>query len=78
MATYKEKQLALDVVQGILTENNTDKLKDIIVARIKPHLPFWAKWLPIGRVIDALLPEVLLSVFKDLLTLPPESTWGSD
>ena len=69
MATYKEKQLVKDVLYAILTEDHTDRVKDAIVARIKPHLPFWARWLPIGRVIDALLPGVLLSVLEDVLGL---------
>ena len=64
--TDTKNQLALDVLRSVLTEEHTDRAKDLIVARIKPHLPFWARWLPIGRVIDALLPEVLLSVFEEL------------
>ena len=64
--TDTKNQLALDIIRSVLTEEHTDRAKDLIVARIKPHLPFWARWLPIGRVIDALLPEVLLSVFEEL------------
>ena len=69
MATYKEKQLAKDVIRSVLTEKHTDRVNDIIVARVKPHLPFWLRWVPIGRVLDALLPGVLLSVLDDVLNL---------
>ncbi len=67
MATQKERQLAVDVLRQVLTEENTDRLKDLIVTRIKRVLPRWARWLPIGRVIDALLPGVLLSVLEEVL-----------
>ena len=67
MATMKVRQLAYDTLKDVLTEERTDSIKDLLVDGIKSKLPRWMRWLPIGKVIDALLPEVLLSVLKDAL-----------
>ena len=63
-----EKDQALAVVKRVLTEENTDKLKRTLKRGIKSKLPGWLKWVPVGRVLDALLPEVLVEFFEGLLT----------
>ena len=65
----QRRKFASEILHSVLTEENTDRAKDLLVAGIAPKLPFWARWLPIGYVLDALLPEVLLSVIDDLLGL---------
>ncbi len=66
--TQKEKLVALQIVEQVLTEENTDALIEIIVKRVKKVLPFWAKWLPIGTVLDKLFPDVLIDALRELLT----------
>lgn len=72
---YLVSQVSLDARNGalvtartILTEENTDKVIAILVPRVKAKLPFWAQWLPIGRVLDALLPGVVLQVLEEFLS----------
>lgn len=48
--------------EEILTEENTDKLIDIVLALIK--LPIWLRWLPLRSILDRLLPNVLLDALK--------------
>lgn len=60
------RRAGLVAIREILTEENTDAMIKILVDRI--DLPFWLAWLPVGSVLDKLLPEALLSVFEDLLT----------
>ena len=67
MPTQSEKQLALAVIKSVLTEKNSDKLKGVLKKGIKKRLPRWARWLPIGKVLDALLPETLIEFFEQLL-----------
>ena len=59
--------IALETIRSVLTEKNTDQLRNVLRHRIKRKLPRWARFLPIGRIIDALLPEVLLEFFEDIL-----------
>ncbi len=61
------RRATLGVLKQYLTEENTDLLVKTLRKRIKRRLPRWARWLPIGKVLDALLPEVLLDFFEDLL-----------
>lgn len=58
---------ALEGIRAVLTEENTDALIAKIEAAIKPRLPWYAKFLPIGKVLDTLLPGVLLKVFEEHL-----------
>lgn len=57
----------LSGVREVLTEENTDAIIERIVSYVKPRLPFYLKWLPLGTVLDSLLPGALLKVFDDLL-----------
>ena len=61
------RRATVSVLQQYLTEENTDVFVKILRKRIKRKLPRWARWLPIGKVLDALLPELLLDFFEDLL-----------
>lgn len=60
------RSAALEALREILTEENTDALIRIIEDKIS--LPFWLRWIPLGSILDRLLPEKLLEVFEDLLT----------
>lgn len=57
--------VALDAIRTILTEENTDEIIDLVLAKV--NLPLWLRWLPLGRVLDQLLPEAILGVFEDIL-----------
>lgn len=59
------REAGLTAIREILTEENTDALIEILLDRIS--LPFWLSWLPIGKVLDKMLPETLLNLFEDLL-----------
>ena len=61
------KAAALAGIRVVLTEENTDVLIARIEALIKPKLPWYAKYLPIGAILDRLLPDVLLRVFEEHL-----------
>ena len=63
----KARKATLDVLSQYLTEENSDLFVDYMTKRVKRRLPRWLRWLPIRRVLDALLPEVLLGLFEDLL-----------
>lgn len=63
------RQAALRALEAILTEENTDALIEILMDMLP--LPFWMKWLPIGSVLDRLLPETLLNLFEKLLAPSP-------
>ena len=51
--------------KDILTEDNTDRLIDILVSMMP--LPLWMKWLPLRAVLDRLLPGVLIKALHRLV-----------
>lgn len=55
-------------VKEVLNEENTDALIARIVPKVKAALPAYLRWLPIGTVLDALLPGALGKVFEEILT----------
>ena len=59
---------ALTTARSILTEHNTDALIEVLVPRIKAKLPMWLKWLPLGTILDKILPGTLLSVIEEVLS----------
>lgn len=59
------KNAALVAIREILTEENTDALIELI--KDKLHLPLWLRWLPLGMILDKLLPGTLLRVFEEVL-----------
>ena len=63
----RSKHAVFNILNDLLTEEATDKFKVYARDLIKAKLPVWLRWLPVGRVIDALLPEVLLAALEDLL-----------
>ena len=67
MHTPEQRKAALAVIKSVLTEENSDKLKKTLKKGIKKRLPRWLKWLPIGKILDSLLPEVLVEFFERLL-----------
>ena len=62
------KAAALSGIREVLTEENSDKLIARVVELVKPKLPVYLRWVPIGTVLDALLPGVLLKVFEEALS----------
>lgn len=56
----------LEAIREVLTEENTDELIALILEHLK--LPFWMRWLPIGAVLDRLLPDTLLRIFEKVLS----------
>ena len=58
---------ALAGLREVLTEDNTDKIIARLVEIIKPRLPIYLRWIPVGTVLDALLPGALLRVFEEVL-----------
>ena len=62
------KAAALSGIREVLTEENSDKLIARVVELVKPKLPVYLKWLPIGTIMDALLPATLLRVFEEALS----------
>ena len=62
------KAAALSGIREVLTEENSDKLIARVVELVKPKLPVYLRWIPIGTVLDALLPGVLLKVFEEALS----------
>ena len=61
------KAAALEGIRSVLTEENTDKLIELLERELAKVLPWWARFLPIGVVLDRLLPDILLRVFEDAL-----------
>lgn len=58
---------AYEYIKSELTEEVSDVYKRILKREIKSKLPRWARWLPIGKVLDALLPETLLDLLERIL-----------
>lgn len=65
--TEDARNATLAGVRTVLTEENTDILIERMVALIKPKLPVYLRWIPVGTVLDALLPGALLKVFEEVL-----------
>jgi len=65
--TGEAKVAALAGIREVLTEENTDKIIARMVELIKPRLPIYLRWIPVGTVLDALLPGALLRVFEEVL-----------
>ena len=63
--TDAARSSALEALREILTEENTDALIHIITDKIS--LPIWLRWIPLGSILDRLLPEKLLQVFEEVL-----------
>lgn len=61
------KSAALSGLREVLTEENTDKIIARLVEIIKGRLPIYLRWIPVGTVLDALLPGALLKVFEEVL-----------
>ncbi len=61
------RQDTLEVIKLYITEENSDVFIDLLTDRVKQKLPWWLRWLPIERVLDALLPDIILEFFEDLL-----------
>lgn len=66
--SQEAKAGALVTARSILTEENTDALIEAIVPRVKAALPSYLKWLPIGTILDKVLPGTVLSVVEELLS----------
>ena len=62
------RSATLEGVRAVLTEANTDILIERMVKAIKAQLPAYLRWIPIGTVLDALFPGVLLKMFEDALS----------
>ena len=65
--TAEAKSAALAGVRAVLTEDNTDRIIEMLEARIASKLPWYARWMPLGVILDRMLPETLLRVFEDFL-----------
>lgn len=59
------KRAALDVLQDALTEENTDRVLDLLFFSLR--LPWWIPAAIARRVLDGLLPEVLLGAIEKVL-----------
>ena len=66
--TAEAKGAALSGIREVLTEENTDKIIARLVEIIKGRLPLYLRWIPVGTVLDALLPGALLKVFEEVLS----------
>ncbi len=59
------KRTTLDVLRSALTEENTDRFLDLVFVALR--LPWWVPALIARRVLDAMLPEVLLGALEKIL-----------
>jgi len=57
--------VTLDTLRKVLTEENTDRFLDLIFGTIR--LPWWIPSAIARRVLDGILPEVLLGALERLL-----------
>lgn len=57
------KAAVMDALRASLTEARTDAL----IARVTAKMPWWARWVPVGVVLDRLLPETLLGWIEEAL-----------
>lgn len=57
------KSAVLDALRAGLTEERTDAL----IAKLVSKLPWWLRWLPIEKALDALLPGALFDLVDDVL-----------
>lgn len=54
-------------IREVLTEANTDAIIERVIPRVKSALPAYLKWLPVGTVLDYLLPGTLEKVIVEIL-----------
>jgi len=59
------RQITLETLRKVLTEENTDRFLDLLFLSI--HLPWWIPSRLARRVLDGILPESLLSALELLL-----------
>jgi hypothetical protein len=59
------RQVALEIIRQVLTEENTDVLVAWVKDRVK--LPIWLAWFPIGLVLDQILPDTILQLLERVL-----------
>ncbi len=57
------KAAIMDAVRAAFTEDRTDEF----ISRITARLPWWTKALPVGRVLDELLPDVIIDFLDEVL-----------
>lgn len=57
---------AWSLLSGVLSEDNTDKLIQIICEKLEGKLPFWVPMGLVARILDHLLPEVLLEALQEV------------
>ena len=57
--------VTLETLRRVLTEENTDRLLDVIFGSIR--LPWWIPGRIARRVLDEILPEVLLGALERIL-----------
>ncbi len=59
------KEAALDAVRAAFTEERTDAFIAKLTARLP--WPWWTKFIPVGQVLDQLLPDVLIDFLEEVL-----------
>jgi len=59
------KDAILDALRDALTEENTDRLIDLMI--LKLSLPWWIPTAFIRKILDRLLPDVVLNLLEELL-----------
>ena len=57
------KRAAIDAVSAAFTEERTDAL----ISKLTSKVPFWLRWLPIGTLLDRVLPEALIDWMEETL-----------
>jgi hypothetical protein len=61
------KDELLDVLRNLLSEENTDRLIAHILDAIGPRLPWWVPGGLVEKILDAILPGVLLDALAKLV-----------
>lgn len=60
------KQEILDALKEALSEENTDRVIDLML--LKLSLPWWIPTGFVRKILDRLLPDVVINLIEELLT----------
>ena len=57
------KAMLMDALRASITESRTDDW----IRRALAKLPFWLRWLPLGKILDKMMPEALINYVDENL-----------
>lgn len=61
------KVAVIEFLEKNITEERTDELIDLLMAQIGGKLPWWIPGAIVRKILDALLPEVVVTALSKLI-----------